>query len=252
MKAFIVGSGFSEMEGFVRELVNTKHGEVEVLKGDIEGEAVVILPRRKEGRDFLPHHINFLGNLLALKQLQADCIISLSTAGIFDPRIPLATSIIPSDIFFPENRLPDGSPCTVFQSREDNPGHLITASLFNSAVHADISLVLPEALADTLYIHANGPRFNTQIEIEFFKKMGGTVISQTCGPEVVLANELEIPYGQLLFTVNYVNGVETSPVSEEEYQANLGKSKEVFEKVIKGFSALKKQYTFEGKVHRFE
>ncbi len=251
MKAFIVGSGFDNLEGFEKKLVSTNHGEVEVFLGNIGGGSeIAILPRRKNHQDYLPSHINFLGNIQALKEVGASSILSLSTVGSFDSKVNLASTIIPSDIFFPENRLPGGELCTIFQERGAECGHLIFGSLFHSEIQKDLQALFPEALTDTIYIHANGPRFNTKTEAAFFENLGGSVISQTCGPEAVLANELEIPYGQLLFTIDYVNGVETAAIAAGELEANIGKSKEVFLKAIKEFSSLDKNYQFENTVHR--
>ncbi len=250
MKAFIVGPGLEKLEGFKKKLVFTRNGVVEVFLGSIDGNEIIILPRRKGLNDYLPHHINFLANMRALKKLGATSILSLSTAGVFDPRVNLASPIIPSDIFFPENRLPNGASCTIFQARGEDGGHLIFDSLFNSEIQKDLQAIFPEALTDTVYVHANGPRFNTKVEAEFFKNLGGSVISQTCGPEAVLANELEIPYGQVLFTIDYVNGVETESIEAKELKANIEKSKEVFLKTIKEFSALDKDYQFENTIHR--
>ncbi len=251
MKAFIVSFGFDEMKGLASEKVFTESGEIEVFRGEIEGEKIIILPRRRRSYDVLPSHINFLGNLTALKQLGADAVVSLSTVGVFDPMVELGTPIVPDDVFFPDNRLPDGNLCTVFQKRGKDCGHLIADSLFNEAINDDLSSIFPEAVADVVHVHSSGPRFNTKSEIAYFKNAGGAVISQTSVPEAVLANELELPYGQLLFAVDYVNGIETAPVSSDELQKNLQKSKDVFERAIREFTAMKKHYNFENVILRF-
>jgi len=82
---------------------------------------------------------------------------------------------------------------------------------------------------------ANGPRFNSRAEIRAFLRAGGSAISQTAGPEIVLSGELEIPYILLGFGVDYANGVVDSPTSVEELTANMEQSKTVLTKVILEF-----------------
>jgi len=66
------------------------------------------------------------------------------------------------------------------------------------------------------YGHVDGPRFNTRTEIRQLQNCGVTVVSQTAGPETVLAGEAEIPYALLGYATDYANGVssQATPVSE--------------------------------------
>jgi purine nucleoside phosphorylase len=66
------------------------------------------------------------------------------------------------------------------------------------------------------YGHVDGPRFNTKTEIRMLQNCGVTVVSQTAGPETVLAGEAEIPYALLGYATDYANGVkaEATPVEE--------------------------------------
>ena len=93
---------------------------------------------------------------------------------------------------------------------------------------AEVSI--PEAFSGLTYGHVNGPRFNSKKEIQFLQNYCDA-ISQTCGPEVILANELELPYVLLGFGVDYANGV-TEPTPIETLNAHMAKSKEVFTKLL--------------------
>ena len=44
------------------------------------------------------------------------------------------------------------------------------------------------------YGHVDGPRFNTKAEIRGLAPAGVTAVSQTAGPETVLAGEAELPF----------------------------------------------------------
>ena len=57
------------------------------------------------------------------------------------------------------------------------------------------------------YGHVDGPRFNTRTEIAHARGGGVTAVSQTAGPETVLAGEAEIPYALLGYATDYANGV---------------------------------------------
>jgi purine nucleoside phosphorylase len=57
-------------------------------------------------------------------------------------------------------------------------------------------------------------------------------VSQTAGPEAVLAAELEIPYCLLGFGVDYANGVSSVPTQPEEIGRNVGRSVAVFSAVL--------------------
>jgi 5'-methylthioadenosine phosphorylase len=96
----------------------------------------------------------------------------------------------------------------------------------------------------------NGPRFNSKPEILALQSHA-SFISQTAGPEIVLAGELELPIALLGFGVDYANGVSDVPTPIEVLRANLIKSKGVFltilEKLIKDF----KEPRYAGFMYRF-
>jgi purine nucleoside phosphorylase len=66
------------------------------------------------------------------------------------------------------------------------------------------------------YGHVDGPRFNTKAEIRTLAAAGVTAVSQTAGPETVLAGEAEIPFALLGYATDYANGVadDLAPVEE--------------------------------------
>lgn len=255
MIAFITGSGFYDYPGFTQEKIETPYGEAQILKGKIDDKEAIIIPRHEIHHKNLPHHINYLANIHALKSLGVNAIVSFTVAGITDENIPLRVPIIANELYFPQNQLPDGTPCTFFQTAGlPGRGHLITSSFFQSTLRGNICTVLKddECLTKGVYGHTNGPRFNSKTEIKALQNYGVQIISQTCGPEIVLANELEIPYALVCFGIDYANGVKKTPTSIEELDNNLEKSKGIFEKVIKGLTKNEVEYDFEGFIYRFQ
>ena len=53
------------------------------------------------------------------------------------------------------------------------------------------------------YGHVDGPRFNTKAEIRGLAAAGVTAVSQTAGPETVLAGEAELPFALVGYATDY-------------------------------------------------
>ncbi len=252
MIGFLVGSGFYDLHGFESHTQLTSYGEVEVLKGQLNGSDCIVLPRHGSGHAYLPNHIPHKAHLMALKELGCDQIISFSVCGMIDPDLPLAEPLLVNDLLYLDNRLPDGSMCTFFEApREPGRGHLICESYFHSQLMAQVEAIYP-GIKKATYQYSIGPRFNSKAEIKAFRQQGATVISQTCGPEAVLANELEIPYALVVFPIDYANGVKRENTSMTELEENLHKSKDFFERIMKYMVNTETDLEFEGFLYRFE
>ena len=61
---------------------------------------------------------------------------------------------------------------------------------------------------------------------------GVTAVSQTAGPETVLAGEAEIPYALIGYATDYANGVSPEPTPVEELVRLIGASADVFAKTL--------------------
>jgi len=183
-------------------------------------------------------------NIRALADAGVGAIVGTTVCGVVDRAAPLGRAILFDDLFFPDNRLPDGSPCTFFAAPSDpERGHLIAPSPFSAGLRGLTACAAERAKIELLdrgtYAYALGPRFNTKAEIAWFASCGATAVSQTAGPEAVLAAELEIPYCLLGFGVDYANGVSAIPTPAEEIGRNVARSVEAFSTVL---SALAEQF----------
>ena len=228
MIGIISGSGFYDLElenEKVCEIENA-YGSILLRKGKIEGQDVVFYSRHGENHQRLPNMLNYRAYLRAMKDMGVKFIISTSVCGVLKQEIPLGKLLLFEDTFFPDNRLPDGDLCTMHIHKSDpQRGHLIASSLINQQSVSELNHF--DAVRGLTYGHANGPRFNSKAEIKFFSQYAD-VISQTCGPEAVLAGELEIPFVLLGFGVDYANGVSEIPTSMDELNANMDLSQKVF------------------------
>lgn len=256
---YITGSGFYDLPGFKSEIVNTRFGEAHLLCGQTkEGRSVILLPRHRLGHEYLPHQINHRANLLALKEAGANAIISFSICGVVNPDWPLAAPFLATDLFYPDNRLGDGSICTLFtQPGEIARGHLLAGSFFNQSLRKQVSEILAAAGPVPLsgcYAHVPGPRLDSKAEIAALRTAGVGFLSQTCGPEAILANELEIPYALVGFGVDYANGVQPERTPVETLNANMKQAKTCFESIITKLSNCTEHSPpeFENFIYRFE
>ena len=250
---FITWTGFYDYPYMEKKIIDTKFWKAEVLVWKIEGKDIAIICRHWETHQFLPNHINFRANLMALKQLWVRCVLSFSVAWVINADLPLNRGAIINDLYTPDNRLPSGEICTIFnEAWEKWRWHLITESFFNSKMNKDIKDILwDDVIEDSTYIYSIWPRFNSKAEIRWFKNVWWDYVSQTCWPEAILSCELELPYAQFVYWVDYANGVKEEPTSVEELWKNIENSTEVFKKVLRGLLKKENEYSFEGFVYRF-
>ncbi|MCK4646157.1 MAG: MTAP family purine nucleoside phosphorylase [Candidatus Aminicenantes bacterium] len=253
--AIISGTRFYDFPGLedVRdETLDTRYGEVSVTIGNIEGKTIAYISRHGKAHRDLSNMVNYRAHLLALKRLDTKAVVATTVCGVLDPSIPLAKLAVFDDLYFPDNRLPGGEACTVYDTAgEKSRGHYIFDNPFSEELRQQIIAVADNPITDAVYAYASGPRFNSRSEIAMFRNYA-SFISQTAGPEVVLAGELEIPLALLGFGVDYANGIQEKPTPVEVLDENLRKSKGVFLTVIRELIKTYKVPEFGGFVYRFE
>lgn len=253
--AVISGSGFYDFPGLQNKdlkILQTKYGEAELVTGQVFDKKLAFLARHGEKHTLLPNHINYKANMCAIKELGARALIATTVCGVLDPEVPLARMFIFDDLYFPENRLPDGQLCTLFDEAGDKKrGHYIFFKPFSPQLRDQFKQVAHNSINDAVYAHVNGPRFNSRAEIRMLRQYA-TCVSQTAGPEIVLAGELEIPSVLLGYGVDYANGVSEEPTPVEVLTQNLNQSKSVFVKTIMSVLKGYQEPVFKGFIYRFE
>ncbi len=211
----ISGSGLYDLGGVSArdERVDTPYGWVDVAVATLGAHHVVWLPRHGREHSRLSNHVTHRANIWAMRARDVDAVVGVTAVGVIDPAIPLGRAIVFDELFFPSNRLPEGDLATYFE-RPGDPlrGHWIPARpyspwLSERLAQAGTASGAP-AIVGGCYVHADGPRFNTAIEHRWMRSLGGTAVSQTCGPETVLAAELGLPYALVGYGVNYVSGLD--------------------------------------------
>jgi len=217
----ITGSGTESwpgLDGPRTRTVHTHYGQVKLTEGKAGGAEVVHLARHGAGHRRLSSHVNHRANLAALLDAGVDCLISLTVCGAVDPGARPGTVIVFDDLYFPGNRLPDGSLCTWYEEPgAAGRGHWIFGRPFSDPIRSALARAGEETgtavRAGGCYGHVDGPRFNSRAEIAALAGCGVTAVSQTAGPEVILAGEAGLPMALAGFVTDYACGVgEPEPV----------------------------------------
>ena len=82
------------------------------------------------------------------------------------------------------------------------------------------------------YGHVDGPRFNTRAEIRGLAAAGVTAVSQTAGPETVLAGEAELPFALVGYATDYANGVHSEPTPVARLLELIAASTDAFARLL--------------------
>jgi 5'-methylthioadenosine phosphorylase len=253
--AVISGSGFYDFPGLEdpeERTIETAFGKARVCVGSVSQRQIAFIARHGIHHTHLPNMINFRANLWALKELKVKAIVSTTICGVLDVSLPLAKPVVFSDLYFPENRLPDGEICSIFNEiGAPDRGHFIFDKPYSDELRQQLIDASPDSIKDAVYAHVNGPRFNTKPEIRALQAHA-SFVSQTAGPEIVLAGELEIPIALLGFGVDYANGVSDIPTPIEVLRLNLINSKGVFLSILKKLIANFEEPRYAGFIYRFD
>ncbi len=233
MLAFITGTGFYSLPGLTESEtgpVATRFGEVNVTRGRLAGEEVAFIPRHGTDHSVPPHRINYRANIAALAEIGAGAIVATAVSGSLHREVGPG-SLLLIDQFID---LTWGRPLTFFDEEVrhtdmTSPYHPgLRQALLDGAAEEGID-ILPTGT----YVCFNGPRFETPAEIRMAATMGGDLVGMTGCPEVVLANEVGIPYASVGVISNLCAGMEDRPVSHEGITSFLDATAEPLHRLIR-------------------
>jgi purine nucleoside phosphorylase len=217
--------------------VATRFGEALVARGTVGEVEVLHVSRHGEGHMRLSNHVTHRANLAALRQLGAAGVLAVTVCGAVDPDVELGSLICFDDLHFLTNRLADGSLCTFHQvAGHRDRGHWIYEDPYSPPLReallagaADAGVAMRDG---GCYGHVDGPRFNTKAEIRGLAAAGVTAVSQTAGPETVLAGEAELPFALIGYATDYANGVQPEPTPVERLLELIAASTDAFARVL--------------------
>jgi len=219
----IGGSGLEKLDLFqdTKYLqLDTAYGQPSsnILSGKINKREVFILSRHGFEHTIPPTQVNNRANIKVLKDLGCEAIIATTACG------SLREEIAPGDLIFP-NQIIDFTRFrknTFFEHFE--PGefkHTPFADPFDKELTKQfLSIAQKKAIRaheEKTLITIEGPRFSSRAESHMFRVWGADIINMSTAPEVILANELQIPYVALAMSTDYDSWwEEEKPVTWEE------------------------------------
>ena len=233
------GYNWPGLEGCESRTARNPYGEALLTEGRINGVDVVHLCRHGSDHARLSNQVEHRANLRALIDAGVGAIVSTTVCGAVSAALGLGTLVVFDDLHFPSNRLPDGSLCTW----HDTPGatgrgHWIFDRPFNEGLRRALIDSAraggPDAQDTGCYGHVDGPRFNSRPEIAALAAAGVCAVSQTVGPEAVLAGEAEVPFAAVGYLTDYANGVIPEPEPVSALTARIAEAPGVLAAVVAG------------------
>lgn len=258
--AAILGSAFADsLPGeldLAPEEIETKWGPQTLHRvADVDRPAYVLfrhdLPHR-----LLPNQINYRAQAAALGAVDCKALLVTSSVGVLDADVPLYRPLLVDDLLMLDNRLPDGSACTMFTEPSGEHGHLVfDEGPFATALTKQIRDLAGEVRAsiadEVVFAYVQGPRSKTAAENRAWPRLGAQVNSMTLAPEVILANELGIPCAGLAVGHKYSIPDRESP-AQEALSSTLDRSREEQERIVRAFLEEAEPVGFPNTIYRFE
>jgi 5'-methylthioadenosine phosphorylase len=180
----------------------------------VAGVEVVFLARHGRGHVLLPSEINYRANILGLRQLGVERVVSVAACGSF------REEIAPRDIVLVDQFV-DRTSCR--HSHQTFFGAGIAAHIaFADPICPDLRRLLTDAAAAHLatlpagpdgrhprahpagtYLNMEGPAFSTRAESFLYKSWGMDVVGMTNLTEARLAREAELCYCTMAMVTDY-------------------------------------------------
>jgi 5'-methylthioadenosine phosphorylase len=202
----IGGSGLYNMPGLtdVHEVtMKTPFGTPSdaYILGTLEGREVAFLARHGRGHRIMPSELNFRANIMGMKMLGVDRIISLSAVG------SLKQEHKPTEFLIPDQFV-DRTYRRVSTFFGDG---IVAHVAFGDPVCAEVATVMNSACKKAnvvgklggTYICMEGPQFSTKAESNLYRSWGMDVVGMTNLQEAKLAREAEICYATLAMVTDY-------------------------------------------------
>jgi 5'-methylthioadenosine phosphorylase len=261
--AAVLGSAFSDsLPGaldLAPEEIETEWGPQTLHRLQGIGRPAYVLFRHELPHRLLPNQINYRAQAAALRAVDCGALLVTSSVGVLDADVPLYRPLLVNDLLMLDNRLPDGSACTMFTDPEgfrDEHGHLVFdegpfATALTKQVRDLASEVRASIADEVVFAYVQGPRSKTAAENRAWSRLGAQVNSMTLAPEVVLANELEIPCAGLVVGHKY-SIPDRDPPEQEALASTLDRSREEQERIVTAFLRKAEPVDFPNSIYRFD
>jgi len=224
----IGGSGLYDIDGLeIREEIalSTPYGATSSTYklGTLDAAELVFLARHGSPHRIPPHKVNYRANIWGFKSLGVEKIISIGAVGGITGEMRPGSIVILDQII----DMTMGARAATFYDEEKvvhidftHPYCYEMREIFIQAA-GDISLPVKK---NGTYICVNGPRLETEKEIQFFSFIGADVVGMTAMPEAALARELEICFTGISIVTNYAAGIAGAKLTTTEVVESMGNS----------------------------
>jgi 5'-methylthioadenosine phosphorylase len=172
--------------------------------GTIGDNEVVLLSRHGQKHTIPPTQVNYRANIYALKKKGCTHILTSTAVGSLREEIERGDLVIVDQfIDFTRHR-----PITFYENFEPHkPMHTSMSEPFSQYLR-DLLITTGKELGLKLHekgtvITIEGPRFSTKAESYLFRSWGADIINMSITPEVILSNEVGIPYASVAMSTDY-------------------------------------------------
>lgn len=190
------------------ESIATPYGETSASFrcGKIGNTDVVILGRHGRQHTIPPTFINNRANIWALKELGCEGVIATAACGSLREEMDRGHMVV-VDQFIDMTKSRATTFHESFEPGIENAHHAPMADPFDEKLRQRI---LKTAGDLDLHVHDGGTiltiegnRFSTRAESRMFRQWGADLVNMTVAPEVILANEIGLPYAAIAVVTDF-------------------------------------------------
>lgn len=223
MIAVIGGTSLLDVDffrGLEGGIIENKYGSVYLLKN----EEVIFVPRHGRDRNIPPHRINHRANMLALRDLEIEKIIGVTSVG------SLKKKITPGSIVVPHDYINLWNTPTYFDSEITHITPGLDEPTRNSIIETARKLGI-RVIEKGIYAQTTGPRLETKAEINLLKDYAD-VVGMTMASEATLSRELDLKYASISSVDNYCHGIIEGTLDFKEIIEKASKNRDSLKELL--------------------
>ncbi len=207
--AIVSGTSINRSKVFadwVDESIETPFGLVEVKRG----KGLVAVNRHGFTNPLPPHRSNYRGYVAALKALQIDTALTVSSVGSLRSELSPGTFVSCSDYV-------SFAPLTFIN---DEPSGF--APRLDNSLLEELQVLSPYKIeTGKIYVQTRGPRFETRAEVKILQSWGCDVVGMTFANEADLLLESGIAVTSLCMVDNFAHGLADESLTMEGFENSV-------------------------------
>jgi 5'-methylthioinosine phosphorylase len=185
------------------------------------GRDAWFLARHGRPHRIAPHRVNYRANIEAFRMLGVRELIAINAVGGIDPRLEPGALVVPDQLI----DYTWGRESTFGNDQDRSLVHIEFGQPFSAGLRQRL---LAAGLDLRLKLHdggccavTQGPRLETEAEIQRLARDGADLVGMTSLPEAALAREAGIDYASLCVVANLAAGVAGEAISMEAIELVL-------------------------------